>query len=297
MNKLEFGDINKFLTSLGLIFIALAFFLPWFVSQNNSILLIEKNQIQNFTLTAQSIINSQQKVLQQVNDVIIPISIMLIVFGVLSLSVGIYRWWNRQDVLDEIQNEELIAKRFQNISYVEKRNTIENEIESNDVKSNLSTDEKQLESTDTSIINQRVETYLKFENIIYSQLSQRFKNNFIPSQNVRINDIDYDIVFKSKRAEVKDRIVEIKYFDTFLNYESIKFSVDKLFNSTSQYQNLFRRAAISLLVVIYSQNEYSETPLKFKRDLEDYAKTMRKSLRVIFISETDLLQGKDVKIF
>lgn len=297
MNKLEFGDINKFLTSLGLIFIALAFFLPWFVSQNNSILLIEKNQIQNFTLTAQNIINSQQKVLQQVNDVIIPISIMLIVFGVLSLSVGIYRWWNRQDVLDEIQNEELIAKRFQNISYVEKRNTIENEIESNDVKSNLSTDEKQLESTDTNIINQRVETYLKFENIIYSQLSQRFKDNFIPSQNVRINDIDYDIVFKSKRVEVKDRIVEIKYFDTFLNYESIKFSVDKLFNSTSQYQNLFRREAISLLVVIYSQNEYSETPLKFKRDLEDYAKTMRKSLRVIFISETDLLQGKDVKIF
>lgn len=297
MSKLEFGDINKFLTSLGLIYIALAFFLPWFVNQNNSFLLIDRKSILDLTETSQQIINKQQGVLLKVNNLIIPISFFLIALGIIFLSIGIYRWWRRQNVLDEIQNEELISKKFQNISDVEKRNKIEIEIESNDVTSNLRIEEKELESNDTNIINQRVETYLKYENIIYSQLSQRFKDNFIPNQNVRINDIDYDIVFKSKRAEVKDRIVEIKYFDTFLNYKSLKFYVDKLFYSTSQYENLFKRSAISLLVVIYSQNEYSETPLKFKSDLEDYAKTMRKSLRVIFISETDLLQGKDVKIF
>ena len=70
MNKIEFSDVNRFLASLGLIAIGLAFFLPWFVNQNNSLLVLEQEKIVKLTLTAQQIIIKQQKTLLTINRIL-----------------------------------------------------------------------------------------------------------------------------------------------------------------------------------------------------------------------------------
>lgn len=49
MNKIEFSDINKFLTSVGLIFIAAAVLFPWFINQNSSLIILEQEKIEKST--------------------------------------------------------------------------------------------------------------------------------------------------------------------------------------------------------------------------------------------------------
>lgn len=120
MNKLEFGDVNKFLTSLGLIFIALSFALPWFFTQQNTLLTIKESDLKSFTLQAQEVLISQQNLLLQISKHILIISILLFIVGILVLIVGIVRWWRRQNVIDEIQDEDLVFKKMQNFSWLEK---------------------------------------------------------------------------------------------------------------------------------------------------------------------------------
>src|SRR5689334_21822234 len=128
MNRIEFSDVNRFLASLGLISIGLAFFLPWFVNQNNSILLIEEIKWKQLTPNAQDIIKKQQETLLTIDNILPYVSVGLIMIGFILLVWGIIRWSKRQTVLDKIQDEELRSKEIQNLSLQEKRDLLETEI-------------------------------------------------------------------------------------------------------------------------------------------------------------------------
>ena len=133
IEKIEFSDINKFLASLGLICIGLAFFLPWFFNHDVSILLLEKDKIEKLTPTAKIIILDQQKALMMINQTVPWVSGILILIGIVLLVYSIKLWKKRQTVLDKIQDEELKSKEFQNLSKQEKRELIENELDNADV--------------------------------------------------------------------------------------------------------------------------------------------------------------------
>ena len=155
MNKLEFGDVNKFLTSLRLIFIALSFALPWFFTQQKTLLTIKESDLKSFTLQAQEVLISQQNLLLQISKHILIISILLFIVGILVLIVGIVRWWRRQNVIDEIQDEDLVFKKMQNFSWLEKRETIEEEL------NNLGEEIQPLE------IKTAIDNYIEIENIVF----------------------------------------------------------------------------------------------------------------------------------
>ena len=79
MNKLEFSDLNKFLTSVGLIFIGIAFLLPWYINQNSDLIVLEQTKIDSSTKTAQKIIDNQQNYLNYISANLICIIITLLI--------------------------------------------------------------------------------------------------------------------------------------------------------------------------------------------------------------------------
>ena len=260
MNKIEFSDVNRFLASLGLICIGLAFFLPWFVNQNNSLLIIEQDKIQKLTPAAQQIVTKQQNTLLTLNNVLPTVSIGLIVVGFILLIWGIIRWTKRQTVLDKIQDEELRAKEIQNLSSQEKRDLLETEIEKTEEDLPVKTNEadRQLE----------IDSYIQIENSIFLQLSQNFKTNYTPSQNVRIGSFEYDIILKSKAlTQYKDRIIEIKFFKNQLTYSNIKDAATKLILACNHYEENFKRRTFAILIIVYSEEEFDETVKKYKKDI------------------------------
>lgn len=280
MNKIEFTDVNRFLTSLGLISIGLSFFIPWFVNQNNTLLIIEQDKIDKLTPTAKQIILKQQETLLSVNKALPYVSWGLIIIGLLLLIIGIRRWSKRQAVSDKIQDEELKSKEIQNLSSQDKRELIATELE---------TYQEEDEVEEPAQIEQTINEYINIENQIYLQLSEFYRANFTPSQNVKIGEYNYDIILKSRDIlKYTDRIVEIKFFKNKLTLENIKDAATQLILASKHYTISFKRRTVPFLVVIYSDNEFDLELKDFKRKIEGYAKTLSKPLIVNFIDRKQI---------
>lgn len=295
MNKIEFSDVNRFLASLGLISIGLAFFLPWFINQNNTLLIIEQKKILELTPTAQLIIAKQQDTLWTVNQLLPYVSIGLIVLGLVLLICGIVNWKKRQTVLDKIQDEELKSKEISNLSSQEKRDLIESEI----VKTEQEEDEPKISTPNSENERQAdIDNYIQIENSIFLQLSTNYKTNYIASQNVRIADSNFDIILKSKdQTQYKDRIVEIKFFKKQLTYEQIKDAATKLIFACNQYETNFKRRTYPVLIIIYTEPEYDETIKQFKKKIELYGNELVKPIKVNFFERTQIANAKAADFF
>jgi hypothetical protein len=285
MNKIEFSDVYRFLASLGLISIGLAFFLPWFVNQNNSSLLIEEEKIKKLTTVAQSVIARQQDAQLTYNKIMPTVSIILITVGFTLLIWGLYRWSKRQTVLDKIQDEDLKSKQIQNIPVAEKREQIGNEIEIIEETTGeiISDENRQLE----------IDSYIQVEDSIFLQVSQNFKSNYIASQNVRIGNYEYDIILKSKDLSLyKDRIIEIKFFKNRMTISSIQEAATKLILACNHYEENFKRKTFATLIIVYSETEYDETLKKYKTDIQKYATELGKIFRINFFDKQKIVNTK-----
>jgi len=291
MNKIEFSDVYKFLASLGLIFFGLAFFLPWFINQNNSLLILEDEQIQKLTSTAQVIIENQQKTLFAINRLLPYLSIGLIFLGLLLLFWGVFQWRRRQLVLDRIQDEELKSKEFLNISNQEKRNLIEDEIAmTEDINETVITSELDKQKD--------IDAYIHIENLIYLKVSKYYRTNYRPSQNIRIENFDYDIILKSiDNSRLADRIFEIKFFKKQLSFDLIKDSATKLIFACKNYEENFKRKTSAVLIIIYTENEYDETLKQYKKKIDLYGKDLLKYFRVNFFAESIIENIKASEFF
>ncbi len=289
MNKIEFSDVNRFLASLGLISIGLAFFLPWFVNQNNSLLVIQQDSLQKLTPTAQQIVTKQQNTLLTINNVLPTVSMVLIIVGFILLIWGIIRWSKRQSVLDKIQDEDLKSKEIQNMTAGEKRELIATEIEEG---------EEVIEPKNELDRQQEIESYIQIENSIFLQLSENFKLNFNCSQNVKIGKFDYDIIMKSKDlTKAKDRIIEIKLFKNRLSYTNIKEAATNLIFASKHYEESFKRRNIAVLIIIYSEQEFDETIKKYKREIETYGADLGKILKTNFFDRQKIVSAKSIEFF
>ena len=291
MNKIEFSDVYRFLASLGLIFIGLAFFLPWFINQNNSTLILEQDKIQKLTSTAQLIISKQQNTLLKINQFLPYISITLIIIGIILLIIGVLKWEKRQTVLDKIQDEDLKSKEIQNITSKEKRDLIENDIN----KSEVDVDNIQEEAINIkgSELQTDIDNYIQIENSIFLQLSQNYKSKYTATQNVRIEDSNYDIILKSKDITLyKDKIIEIKFFKKQLTYEILKDAATTLIFSCVKYEKNFKRRTLPILIIIYTMKEYDEHIKLFKSKLELFGKDLGKPLKINFFEKENIANIK-----
>lgn len=277
IEKIEFSDINKFMASLGLICIGLAFFLPWFFNHDVSILLLKQSELKELTPTAKTIVETQQNTLQIVNNVLPWISLILIITGITLLVYSILRWKRRQNVLDKIQDEELKFREIQNLTSQEKRDLIENELVSENDDENISESERK----------NVIDKYIYLENLIYKKLSNSFKTSHVPNQNIRIGDYNYDIILKSRDFTMNaDRIVEIKLYNQQLTFELLNDPINRLIRISKDYRSKFKRTTKVFLIVVYEHNEFDENLKLLRRKLMDYTQSEGVMLRVSFIPKS-----------
>ena len=271
MNKIEFSDINKFLTSLRLIFIGTAILLPWFINQNVALIILEQEKIDKTSDTAKKIITNQQDYLFLVSKNLSCIVISLIGLGLLLLIIGVYRWKKRQNVADEIQNEELKSKKLLNISNDEKKEIIGNEIDSSS------------ENKSTA-----VQKYIEIENLVYLKLSPYYKVNYETSQDIRIGKFTYDIILKSKYIEKReDLVLEIKYFDKLPQYSRLLESINRFLLAINNYENTQERKVTPVILLIFSSLDNNQAEDQ-KAKLKTYFAEIRPDMRVKFFKETEI---------
>lgn len=169
----------------------------------------------------------------EINQNILTISIFLFVIGFVVLLVGIIRWWKRQNVIDEIQNEDLIFRKMQNLSWYEKREIIEEEINNTD------------ESIKPKEIQTAIDNYLEIENSVFSNVSLNYSNNYQIFQNTKIENSEYDIILRYKKTDssliTSDKIIEIKYYKNDIILSNLQDSLLELIKNCQTYTKVLKK--------------------------------------------------------
>jgi hypothetical protein len=110
MNNINYSDFYRFLASLGMALVVLAFAVPWAFTQNVGVLKIPAAELASYTPSAQESILAQQRALS-VLSVCTPYFPAGVLLGLIVLGWGMYLWYNKQQIQDESEAIDLEKKR------------------------------------------------------------------------------------------------------------------------------------------------------------------------------------------
>lgn len=233
IDKVQYGDINRFLSSIGLVLVALGFLLPYLYMKENFDLLIKKEELNALTDTARIIITYRQEYAHNLVIWIPYVSPGSILAGIALFIIGLINWHKRQKSenakldadIDKTRAETgVIMKQAEKLSQSDVKEKQIKEIEKNNPE--LSLTEKHL-----SISN-----YQLVEALITDKFRQEYSDKYNVHSNYRINNQEFDIILERIKTVAeglnlnKDVIIEIKYAkkiykklvkDTFLKIASM----------------------------------------------------------------------------
>lgn len=234
MSQFEYNDLNKFFVSVGVFLVGLTFLLPWLFLNENFDLLVKVEDLDKLTTSAQKIIKQRQFLIGTYSLVIPIISIISFLVGGYLILKGIKGWRKLQIVLEK--REELINKKLSleiiNLSYDEKLEKVSKDIKISQI-INPITDIKSNKEANLSLAQQ----YLKVEKTLGDLLRKAFSDKYKIYQDFRIEENEFDILFKSPLLSDKDIIFEIKYSSSRVGGQYFYQSILQLKTSLSYYRN------------------------------------------------------------
>ena len=255
-NKIEFSDLYKFLTSIGLLFIVSAFIIPWLLINQNTGLFISQAEY-NLLLE-----KSKELVIERISFSLFIIQILpwisgaLLIIGIILTFFGLRKWKKKQKMVDETDMYNLDILKAKILSPKDADAKAEKEI-----KEQIQSDENQSEiskNESSKIENiEELKTNLKgVEKIFFDKIREYNSFKYEPQFNVRLDDnYEVDILLKSTiPTKHLDRYVEIKYQQNRLNMEYFKKSFGSVVKLMNYVHSKTRKRERGYLIFIYKEN-------------------------------------------
>lgn len=291
MNKIDYGDINKFLVSIGIVLIGLAVLTPYFYLKEDFGLYLEQESFEKLQEPIKILISDKQEIVIQIQKFIPCVSIAILVLGLLSIIVGLVRWFKRQSKLDEKFDKEIkkLDLEIESLTPEEKERKALKEV------TEIEQEEKKQEVLQTEKAqpkNEAIQNYLRVENDIF-KLFQNYKSlNFdiLPQQKIG-NRFEIDLLLKAKTKKFSDRIIEIKYFKNQLPLTILNKTIYQLNTYISYYKEAANRPVIPILLIVYNDKAISaDNIIEYKKRIFKYAKDIPNlvRLKVEFIEESNI---------
>lgn len=277
LNKIEFSDLYRFLTSIGLIFIASAFLIPWlFMKQELG--MISETDYNSLIESSKSLADNRIKLNLFVIKSIPFISIGLFLFGGFLIFIGFKNWKKKQNDIDESDvirlavlraTSELNSQEIDEKAESEIREETE-AIETEKQPSNLTKPENSkpnLEELKSNLIG--------MEKLFYDKIVSY--NSFIyePKSNVKIDDkFEIDIVLNPiNKSKYSDVFIEVKYLQRKLSMDIVKKSFGQLVRINSHVYNKTKKQAKLILILVYHSNIADNNQIhRFKSGVNEYVK-------------------------
>lgn len=243
MEKIDYKDINRFFTSVGLISIILSVIAPFLLFNESLNLLINIKEISGCYFSINDFINNQ---IQYVRTYFVIIKYMipfLFLLGVSSLVYGIVRWNKRQMVDDKKSDIELIKIQQDIATNEEVKNKIKNKIE-------LFSKEalKKTHTKDNGIINKIMTIEKEIEDVFCNYKTSLF--SVYPRQKIS-KDLIADILLVSNDKHYSDRIVEYKYLKESFDENMVERMISTLQKEIVLYIKSIHRDVVPVLLFIY----------------------------------------------
>ena len=296
LNKIEFSDLYRFLTSIGLIFIASAFLIPWlFLGQD--IVLLSETEYANSFQGSKSIIDSKISLYTFVLKCLPYISIVLFLFGVILAVIGLKKWKSKQDFIDEtdlIKLDLLRASPKLNTEQIDTKAKSEITQEFNEDEPMEIEDSKAIAE-----IEERKSNLISMENLFYQKLEEYNIFTHDVQSNLRIDDkFNIDIVLTAhNKQRYLDKLIEIKYYQSKLSMDIAKKSFGELVRVQNHLYQKTKRRPIIILVLVYKNSvvENVDEVRRFKAGLKDYLDQFQAGIFKYFVLSEDEAKSFDVK--
>jgi hypothetical protein len=297
MEKIDYGDINKFLVSVGIVLIGLSILTPYLYLKEDFGLYIEFDKFVKFQKPVKDLILSKQYQVTEIQKLIPWISLGLFASGITSLIFGLVRWFRRQTKLDEKFDKELQKLNLEIVALTpeEKEEKAKQEVqEIEKIDQIQGTQQKVTQSTHSDY----VKSYMRIEQSVADVFINYQSPNFdiLPQQKIS-NRYEIDILLKAKTKNYLDRIVEIKYFKNRLPIQIIRDIINRLNTQISYYNQASNRRSIPVLLIVYNKEMINaDSILKFQNRIIDESQDIPnlERLKVEFIEENEI-QKFDVR--
>ncbi|WP_336234816.1 hypothetical protein [Achromobacter dolens] len=243
--KFEFGDLYKFVVSLGVVLISLAVLAPWLFLKEPFDLFRSEAELKTVTQVARDAIQNRQEAVAFVLRFIPWFSGMAFACGVAFIYIGLKRWLANQVLLDEQTRIEVELKK------TALRDATKDEIEA----SNERKADEQEAVTRATPPNRKINgaIYADIEAKVTRRLQEIYHNKFDVEANKMIGGVELDVLLRGKAMLTKDYIIEVKYIRRGFNYGWLKESFLKSIYARTIYSQLTNRLPNSVLLIVLDQ--------------------------------------------
>lgn len=249
LQRIEYGDINKFLVSIGLVLISLSVVSPYLYLTQDFGINMEKSKFERLQEPVKNIILDKQEKVELLKNLFYIIPIILLIGGIISIWIGLLRWSKRQIKIDEKFDKEVdkLTIEIESLSPEEREEKVKKEIRQIQ-------NEEQITKISTSeeLGADVFREYIAVEEAV-TQVFKNYKSkNFDVLAQQRLGKkFEVDIFLKSKSPKFADRIVEIKYFKQKISGAIIESTLRQLNAYIKYYKNFTHKPVVPVLIVVY----------------------------------------------
>ncbi len=219
----EYGSFYKFVTSIGVFFIAAAGLVPWAALQLHPALLVSTETLSGLTNQGEHAVREQQRLLSAIIDDLPATSFSLFALGVVVLLLGLIPWYPRQRKADEREDAETEEARLRiqamTPAQTHEKDVLEAESAVQEAESASTEPEApQLEEPPVSrAVQSRIalDNYIRVEGLFVEKLQAALRESHSVRRNVRISgqanfSFDADALAEPLRRDGRTILVEVK---------------------------------------------------------------------------------------
>lgn len=250
--KFEFGDLYKFIVSLGVVLITLSILAPWMFLREPFDLFRPESEINALSDVAKAVVIKRQYAVSFIVSFIPWFSSIGSAIGMIFIFLGLKNWRKNQLHLDEQTRLDVEIKK-QSL-----RDATKDEIEEKETSEYESLQVAESGNSDSYIVNSFRSQYSKVEELVYGKLSKVYGNKFDVSHNKMVANVELDILLRGKAILTKDYIVEVKYIRKGFNFGWLREVYLKNIYAKSVYSQVTNRLPNTLLLIVIDSEAYNK---------------------------------------
>lgn len=284
-NKIDFTDLYRFLTSIGLVVIALAILTPWLYT-NSSSGHISIEEYHKLTIASKNLIDNQIKLNTLVLSVIPYATPALFIVGLLISAFGIRRWKGKQEEIDLIDKMNL-QERLDRLTPSEVEEKVQKEAKEEIAKS----DEKFASKISNDEIQALGQKILNVEEQFFRKITELNPHSYEAFSNMRIDEKAVADIYLRSHDQKKNRdiLVEIRYLQKRLSTQVLRNAYESLTTTYAKYHTSTHRLAYVVLVIVYNEKIASHEEFRrFQVAVESLGINQNKAFRFFLISDKEV---------
>ncbi|MBV6694432.1 hypothetical protein KVO79_20235 [Serratia quinivorans] len=251
--KFEFGDLYKFIVSLGVVLLMSTVIMPWLFLREPFDILKSAQDIEKLTTMAQEIIKTREGVVLFVSKYLLLYSVVSFFLGGFLILYGLYKWRQNQLIIDEQTKIELEQKKRAN------RDATDDEVESK-----ILLDAARQDSVPArEAVGNITRNYYEMESVVFKKFNEYYSDRYTVRRDRVIADVGIDILLEGNAIFTKDWIIEVKYIRKGFNLGWLRQSFSKNRYAKTIYMQFENKIPNTLLLVVVDDDAYERNKEKY----------------------------------